>query len=332
MAAQHIAGGCGLTVGIGHIAHGGRVILGHRLVVEDVDQNRDCCAVAVLVGDRHIELIGGRLGSVVHGGLELVLVGDRGWSVRRRITFGIGEGHLTLRRLDRRVDTWHQRHRIAARRCYRHRGRFIAGSQRDRARGGAGGLVWIAAIGQAAFADRGAGFDHRASGAVGIHRIHRHLHGRVGHHGCLVGNRDGQRRSGLIAIGILDGVGKDILDGILRRIHITGVDIAAIGLQHQSAVLALDDAAHASVDMGCAIVASDHAGDRGAVCTTNILNITAASDGALAAQHIAGGCGLTVGIGHIAHGGGVILGHRHIVNDSNRQSACIALASGIGNF
>ena len=159
------------------------------------------------------------------------------------------------------------------------------------------------------------------------------MHGRVGHHGRLVGNRDGQRRSGLIAIGILDGVGKDILDGILRRIHITGVDIAAIGLQYQSAVLALDGAAHAGVDMGFAIVASDHAADRGAVCTANILDIAAASGGALATQHIAGGCGFTVGVWRVVHGGRVILGGGRIVHDGNQQIASrVWVASTVGNL
>ena len=100
LAAQHIAGGCGLTVGIGHVAHGCGVILGHRLVVEDIDQNRDCCAVTVLVGDRHIELIGGRLGSIIHRGFELVGVLHRGLASDGVWILRIGNGYLTVRGVD----------------------------------------------------------------------------------------------------------------------------------------------------------------------------------------------------------------------------------------
>ena len=56
--------------------------------------------------------------------------------------------------------------------------------------------------------------------------------------------------------------------------------------------------------VGCAVTGDIVRGDAGqgcSVCTWDVCDITGA--GAIAADHVAGGCGLAVAIGHVVHCG-----------------------------
>src|SRR5690554_5245258 len=150
---------------------------------------------------------------------------------------------------------------------------------------------------------------------VGVSRI---VRVRYGDRDAVIAavDSDGQGRSGLVAIGIGDGVGEYIgqrrvvrVQPLYRQVAVVQlVAVAAIGIQHQGAVVTDDIAGHTAISHVAArsLIASGDSGYRGTVGTLGISHITCRAVGDDVAGHRNGGI--------FINAVGIVAGHRSIVD------------------
>src|SRR5690554_2454243 len=166
---------------------------------------------------------------------------------------------------------------------------------------------------------------------VGVSRI---VRVRYGDRDAVIAavDSDGQGRSGLVAIGIGDGVGEGVgqrriirVQPLYRQVAVVQlVAVAAIGIQHQGAVVTNDIAGHTAIGHVAArsLIASGDTGYSGTVGTLGISHITRRAVGDDVAGHRNGGI--------FSDAVGIVAGHRSIVDDPDHQILAVSIIRMMG--
>src|SRR6185369_7118281 len=130
----------------------------------------------------------------------------------------------------------------------------------------------------------------------------------------LVVDPDGQGRRAGIAVAVLQRVGEG-LAGTARRARIAGVGVAAVGMQLELAVLALNGQAVAGIVVRRLGRVADDAGDGRTVGTLGVGTRAAqAAGGAFAGHHVAFGF-----VGGVVDRVGVVARGRDVINDVDAE-------------
>ena len=189
--------------------------------------------------------------------------------------------------------------------------------------------IRIAAVGQIGLVDTGVSAVRLGRQSRDIHRVIRRgrRRRRRRRRRRFALNRYGQGRGIGIAVGIGDRIGK-YLGLVAGQATVGGIDIAAVGVQHQGAELAVDDGAHAGAvgDGRIQVLAGDDAGDggAGAVCTGHV--------GLDAVEGIVVGAGEDVAAGAAAGADFIDIRNRigNVIDDAHREHLFGGVAVAVG--
>src|SRR6185295_2194070 len=289
-AGDDVAGG-----GVGGVVDRVGVVARGRHVIDDLDHQVVGGVVAVLVGDRELEGVGGVVAAGVAGqrvgvadvaaanrvdvqravGADDVRTGHDGDGLAVLVGDGDDRRGVALVVLDGAVDDF----------------RLIA-------------LVVRIAVGALARTQRQALLVDR--GLVGGTRS---MDLRD-----LVVDADGQGRGRSVAVAVLQGVG-EAFARVARRGRVAGVGIGAVGLHGERAVLALNRQTVRSIGVGLAGLVADQAADGRTVRTLSVRTRTAQATGSVGAgDDVAGG-----GVGGVVDRVGVVARGRHVIDDVDHQ-------------
>src|SRR5690554_4425049 len=328
------------------------IVTGHRGVVDDADHQILAVAIGIPVIDGDADAFVGRVaiatGVIRRAGQAVFIVdgnaaiGIRGVAVEDQLTVFSGDGLVVV---DQVFNLGLAQGQGVTRHLDGDGGGVIQAVQRAQSEAGYNsGVIRIGrrATSQTAFEHHmiihvtprrvirvGRIVDCRIVGVSRIVRV------RYGDRDAVIAavDSDGQGRSGLVAIGIDDGVGEGVgqrrvvrVQPLYRQVAVVQlVAVAAIGIQHQGAVVTDDIAGHTAIGHVAArtLIASGDAGYRGTVGTQSVF-----FTGSIAGDHIAVDR-------HSIFGNlvGVVTSHGGIVDDLDIDAlAVILIAITVGDL
>src|SRR5690554_2431378 len=327
------------------------IVTGHRGVVDDADHQILAVAIGIPVIDGDADAFVGRVaiatGVIRRAGQAVFIVdgnaaiGIRGVAVEEQLAVFGGDGLVVVEQV---FDLGLAQGQAVTRHLDGDGGGVIQAVQRAQSEAGYNsGVIRIGrrATSQTAFEHHmiihvaprrvirvGRIVDCRVVGVSRIVRV------RYGDRDAVIAavDSDGQGRSGLVAIGIGDGVGEYIgqrriirVQALYRQVAVVQlVAVAAFGIQHQGAVVTDDIAGHTAISHVAArsLIASGDTGYSGAVGTLGISHIICRAVGDDVAGHRNGGI--------FINAVGIVAGHRSIVDDPDHQILAVSIRRMMG--